>query len=174
MEIFDNFNPVLIGQYMFVEFIIGVVVGTIFKFIAKFNANRADNFQVFPATDYSSIQFGENFPRAEFDPLKLPPEFVIVQYDSDTVICEDFFTFLGSSLKVEYQNGQYLEAGQSALSSPVYLFTVVVPAILGFYSMFFPFVSQVGSLLLVSGLAWMFITFWIPMIWGILQLSFKE
>lgn len=167
MEVFDVFKSldfILIGKCMAVELFLGVFAGIIVKFAAKFNASRANDVQVFRATDYSSRHFGRNFPRGAFDPFKLPPEFVIVQYDSDEVISENFFPLLGDSTKAEYQNGEYRGHGFSALSSPVYLTTVVIPIVLGFFPALLPFINKIGSPLLFSGLAWMFITFWMPML----------
>jgi hypothetical protein len=169
MEVFDVFKSldfILIGKCMAVELFLGVFAGIIVKFAAKFNASRTNSVQAFRATDYSSRHFGRNFPRGAFDLFKLPPEFVVVQYDSNEVISEKFFTFLGDSTKAEYQNGEYRGHGFSALSSPIYLTTVVIPIVLGFFPSLLPFVNKIGSPLLFSGLAWMFITFWIPILFS--------
>jgi uncharacterized protein (DUF433 family) len=161
MEVFDIFKSldfILIGKWMAVELFLGVFAGIIVKFAAKFNASHSNSVQVFRATDYSSRYFGRNFPRGAFDPFKLPPEFIVVQYDSNEVISENFLTFLGDSTKAEYQNGEYRGHGFSALSSPVYLTTVVIPIVLGFFPALLPFINKIVSPLLFSGLAWMFIT----------------
>jgi hypothetical protein len=167
MEIFDIFKSIdliLIGKYMAAELLIGIIVGITVKYVAKFNASRASDIQVFPATEYSSRHFGKNFPRGAFDFFKLPPEFVLVQYADNEVVCENFFTFLGDSTKAEYRDGQYRGHGFSALSSPIYLFTVVIPIVLGFFPALLPLINKIGGSLLMSGLIWMFMTFWMPMI----------
>lgn len=160
-NIFDDLDFLLVGKYMVAELLIGAIAGIIFKQVAKLNANRSSNTQVFQATDYSSRYFGKNFPTDDFDVFRLPPEFIVVQYGNDEVISENFFTFLGNSTKAEYQNGQYRGNSSSALSSPTYLTTIVIPVLLGFFSAVLPFADNVNSSLFLSGLIWLFITFYI-------------
>jgi hypothetical protein len=163
-DAFKSFDLILISQYMAVEFLIGIIAGIIVKYLAKFNASRVGNAQVFSAKDYSSIHFGKDFPRRSFDLLSLPPEFVIVQHTEQEVVCEEFFTIFGSSIKAEYRNGQYRMHGISALSSPLYLFTVVIPTALGFFSASMSLLDKIGILLLISGVVWIFITSLVQML----------
>jgi len=170
---FDSSDIILIGKYMAAELFIGIFVGIIVKQVAKFNASRTSDIQVFSATDYSSIHFGGNYPRGSLDPFKLPVEFVIVQYASNDVVCETFFTFLGDSTKAEYLNGQCKGVSLSALSSPVYLTTIVIPAILWFISIQLPFLNKISTPLFASALIWMFITFSLPALFILLKLPRK-
>ncbi|MDY6940660.1 MAG: hypothetical protein SWY16_23750 [Cyanobacteriota bacterium] len=168
-NIFNSFDFALIGKYLIAELLIGICIGVAIKYIAQFKANQADNTQIFSAKDYSSIYFGTNFPRGEFDPFKLPPEFVIVRYSNDRVICEEFFTFLGDSTKATYENGQCQGYEFSVASSPIYLCTVVIPIVLGFFPSILSFYETVGIPLLISGLFWMFVTFFIPILFILLK-----
>jgi hypothetical protein len=170
---FDSSDFILIGAYMAAELFIGIFVGVTVKQLAKFKASRTSDVKIFSAKDYSSINFGENYPRGSLDLFKLPVEFVIVQYVNNEVVRETFFTFLGDSTKAEYLNGQCKGTSLSALSSPVYLTTIAIPAILWFISIQIPFLNKISSPLFASALIWMFITFSLPALFILLKFPRK-
>ena len=168
LGIFRDFDLALISKCMIVELAIGIVVGFILKQVAKISANRTSNLQVIPSNEYTSPHFAKNFPRHAFDIFQLPPEFVIVQSVSDQLISEDFYTSLGSSTKVRYENEEYRGYGYSALTAPVYLCTVVIPIVVGFFPALLPFIGKTFSPLLYSGMTWMFLSFLIQPLLGLL------
>jgi hypothetical protein len=164
----QDFNTVVILKYIIVDLLIGIAVGFILKQAIKINANRTSNLQVISAKDYTSSYFGKNFPKHAFDIFQLSPEFVVLQSANDQVISEDFYTFLGSSTKAQYENEEYRGHGYSALSSPVYLCTVVLPIAIGFFPALLPFVGKAFSPLLYSGMGWMFLEFLAQPLFGML------
>jgi hypothetical protein len=117
LGIFRDFDLALISKCMIVELAIGVVVGFTLKQVAKISANRTSNLQVISSNEYTSPHFAKSFPRHAFDIFQLPPEFVIVQSVNDRLISEDFYTSLGSSTKVFYENEEYRGYGYSALTT---------------------------------------------------------
>lgn len=152
----------LVITYMAVELFIGIVMGIALKSFAKAKAEQAEETKVIPANDYTSPHFGKKFPRVSLDPLQLPTEFVIVQYADDAMLCERFYTCLGQSTKATYQDGKLKAYGSSELSSPLYLMTIFIPIFFGADPNYSPFVTKAGNPLLLSGLAWLPIMFWIP------------
>jgi hypothetical protein len=144
--------------YMIGDLLLGICIGLIIKQVNISRAAQSSNSRVFATKDYSSIYFGKNFPRSPFDPFQLPRELVIVRYVNDEVVSEKFFTFLGDSAKAIYQNGQYEGLVNSGLRSPVFFFTVLFPILQGFVASFVPSLQIVGIPLLISGLAWIFLT----------------
>ena len=142
------------------EFAIGVAVGLVVKLVARARTVGNENLQLFPAQAYESIEFGTDFPTHGFDVLSLPPEFVVVESAGGEVISEDFYTVLGSSSKAIYQNGDYRGKTYSALSSPLYLCTVLIPSIAGGCFPFLkPLIGGNFNPLLCSGIIWLAITF---------------
>ena len=168
LGIFRDFDLVVISKCMIVELAIGIVVGFILKQVAKIGANRTSDLQVISSSEYISRHFAKNFPRHAFDIFQLPPEFVIVQSVNDRVISEDFYTSLGSSTKVLYDNEEYRGYGYSALTAPVYLCTVVIPIVVGFFPALLPFIGKTFSPLLYSGMTWRFLSFLIQPLFGLL------
>jgi hypothetical protein len=167
-DIFKGLTVLLIVNYMAGEFILGTLLGISFKLITKFNASRSTDVRVYAASDYSSKHFGKNFPRGGgFDLFQLSPELIVVEYSGDKIVRESFYTFLGNSIKAEYQDGKLTSTASSALSAPIYLVTVVIPILFGFFTIRFPTLHKIGIPLLVSGLIWMFITIFIPMFIGL-------
>lgn len=157
LGLFRDFDIALIAKYMTVELLIGAVIGLISKQVAKSNASSASDLHVVPARDYTSSYFGRNFPRHAFDTFRLPPEFVIVQSANGEILGEEFFTFLGSSTKARYENGEYKGHSFSALTSSMYFCTVVIPIVAGFFpALTLPF-GKAFIPLLFSGVTWLFI-----------------
>jgi hypothetical protein len=166
---FDNFELLLIAKFAIGELLIGIIAGIILKLVMKFNADRDSNCQIFKPKAYSSIKFGKFSPRHFGDALLLPPEFVIVKSLNSQVISEEFFTSLGASSKFAYENGVFKGGEFSILIYPVYLFTVIVPIMVGFFPSLLPFIGKSFSPLLYSGIGWLFSTFLIQTIVGSLK-----
>ena len=166
---FSGFDLLLIAKFAIGELLIGIIAGIIFKLVMKFNANQDSNCQIFESKAYNSIKFGKFAPRHFGDALLLSPEFIIVKSLDGQVISEEFFTFLGASSKFVYENGIYKGGEFSFLIYPVYLFTVIVPIVVGFFPSLLPFVGQLFSPLLYSGIVWLFSTFLIQAIVGSLK-----
>jgi hypothetical protein len=85
------------------------------------------------------------------------------------VISEELFTFLGASSKFVYENGVFKGGEFSILIYPVYLFTVIVPILVGFFPSLLPFVGKFFSPLFYSGISWLFLTFLVQTIIGSLK-----
>ena len=166
---FDDFNLLLIAKFAIGELLIGIIAGIIFKLVMKFNANQDSNCQIFEPKTYNSIRFGKFTPRHFGDALLLSPEFIVVKSLNGQVISEEFFTFLGASSKFVYENGIYQGGEFSFLIYPVYLFTVIIPIVVGFFPSLLPFVGKLFSPLLYSGIVWLFSTFLIQTIVGSLK-----
>ena len=166
---FDDFNLLLIAKFAIGELLIGIIAGIIFKLVMKFNANQDSNCQIFEPKTYNSIKFGKFTPRHFGDALLLSPEFIVVKSLNGQVISEEFFTFLGASSKFVYENGIYQGGEFSFLIYPVYLFTVIIPIVVGFFPSLLPFVGKLFSPLLYSGIVWLFSTFLIQTIVGSLK-----
>jgi hypothetical protein len=144
---------------MILELAIGIVVGFILKQVAKVGANRTSNLQVISSNEYTSSHFANNFPKHSFDIFQLPPKFVIVQSVNDRLVSEDFYTSLGSSTKVLYENEEYRGYVYSTLTAPVYLCTVVISIVIGFFPALLPFIGKTFCPRLYSGMTWMFLSF---------------
>lgn len=162
LGILGDLDILLIAKYMGIELLIGAMVGVIFKQIMKMRANGISDSQVISARDYTSTYFGNDFPKHAFEVFRLPPDFVIVQSKNDAVISEEYFSVFGSATKATYKNGKYQGHGYSAFSSPVYLCTVVLPILVGFFPSLLPFVGKIFEPCLFSGLAWSVMTFVLP------------
>jgi hypothetical protein len=176
LGILKDLNWALISQYMVIELVIGAIAGLIFKQVKKISASRNPNLQVISSKDYTSQHFAKNFPRHSFDIFRLPPEFVIVQSEDEQLISEDFYTFLGSSVQVFYENGAYKEGSCSALKAPVYIFTVMLPIFIGFFPtvLSLPFIGKTGNLMLYSGAIWAVLLFYIQPLLEFLMRSRKH
>ena len=166
---FDDFDLLLVAKFAIGELLIGIIAGIIFKLVMKFNANQDNNCQIFEPKAYSSIKFGKFSPRHFGDALLLSPEFIVVKSLNGQVISEEFFTFLGASSKFVYENGIYKGGEFSFLIYPVYLFTVIIPIMVGFFPSLIPFIGKFFSPLLYSGIAWLFLTFLIQIVVGSLK-----
>jgi hypothetical protein len=171
MNMFDSFDLLLIAKLAIGELAIGITAGIIFKLAMKFDANQDGSCQIFEPKEYSSIKFGKFSPRHFGDALLLPPEFVVVKSLNGQVTSEEFFTFLGASSKFVYENGIFKGGDFSILIYPVYLFTVIVPILVGFFPSLLPFVGKFFTPLLYSGIGWLFLTFLIQTIVGSLKQS---
>jgi hypothetical protein len=163
--IFSNLDVVL--KLMFVELLLGCIAGFIFKQIIKIKARNDENTQIFSPSEYTSVHFGKNFPRCSMDILLLDPEFILVKIEGSETT-EEFYNFLGACEKFKYQNGRIISGGLLLLN-PVYLCTVVIPSVIGFFPSLIPFINQYFSPLFYSGLLWMFATFLIQTVIGILK-----
>ncbi len=166
---FNDFDLLLIAKFAIGELLIGIIAGIIFKLVMKFNAYKDSNCQIFEPKAYNSIKFGKFSPRHFGDALLLSPEFIVVKSLDGQVISEEFFTFLGASSKFIYENGIFKGGEFSFLIYPVYLFTVIIPILVGFFPSFLPFVDKLFSPLLYSGIVWLFSTFLIQAIVGSLK-----
>jgi hypothetical protein len=166
---FNDFDPLLITKFTICELILGIIAGIIFKQVIKFNANQDINCQIFEPKAYTSIKFGQFSPRHFGDAFLLSPEFIIVKSLNGEVISEEFITFLGASSKFLYEYGVYKGGDFSAWMYPVYISTVIIPIVIGFFPSLLPFVGKFFSPLLYSGIAWLFLTFLIQMLIGSLK-----
>ena len=171
---FSGFDLLLIAKFEIGELLIGIIAGIIFKLVMKINANQDSNCQIFKPKEYTSIKFGKFAPRYFGDALLLSPEFIIVKSLDGQVISEEFLTFLGASSTFVYENGIYKGSEFSFLIYPVYLFTVIVPIVVGFFPSLLPFVGQFFSPLLYSGIVWLCSTFLIQIIVGSLKQSLSN
>jgi hypothetical protein len=167
--ILKDFDPGLVSKYMLWEFLIGATIGFILSRFLQFKARQASNLTVTSPKEYLSLHFGRQLPRHTFDPLPLPPVFIIVESANDQVISERFFSLAGSSTKATYNNGEYQGHGYAAWESPVYCCTVVFPCLVGFLLALLPFVGNFFTPLFYSGLAWMMVTGISQFIWTIIQ-----
>ena len=97
---------VTIFQYMALELITGVLVGLIAKEIIKLDARKSSNMQIFSSSEYSSRSYGNNLPKLNFfNIFNLKPKLVIVHYQEDQIVREDFYTILGDRTTAIYRNG---------------------------------------------------------------------
>jgi hypothetical protein len=145
-------------KLMALELAIGCIVGLIVKQIVKIKAQNEPSTQIFLPNEYTSVYFGKNFPRCGGDMFLLSPEFIVVRSEGNATTTEEFYNFLGARAKFKYEDGRIVSGG-FFLFDPVYLCTVVIPSLIGFFPSFIPFVSHYFSPLLYSGLAWIFTTF---------------
>ncbi|WP_310485165.1 hypothetical protein [Chamaesiphon sp. VAR_48_metabat_403] len=166
---FDDFDLLLIAKFAIGELLIGIISGIIFKLVIKFNADRDSNCQIFESKAYSSIEFGKFAPRHFGDAFLFSPEFVIVRSSNGEVISEKFLTFLGASSKFVYENGISKGGDFLIFTYPVYLSTVILPIIVGFFPSLLPFIGKFFSPLLYSGIAWLFLTFLLQALIGLLR-----
>jgi hypothetical protein len=166
---FDDVDLLLIAKFAIGELLIGIISGIIFKLVMKYNADRDRNCQVFEPKAYRSILLGENSPRHFGDAFLLSPEFVIVKSSNGEVISEEFFTFLGASSKFVYEHGIYKCDDFLTFTYPVYLFTVIIPIVVGFFPSLLPFIGKFFSSLVYSGMVWLFLTFLIQALIGLLR-----
>ncbi|NEQ46791.1 MAG: hypothetical protein F6K00_25920 [Leptolyngbya sp. SIOISBB] len=154
-------------QYMAAELFLGCLVSIIIKQIAVFRASYAGNTQVLRTKDYSSRHLQES-SIAPFDFLGLPLQTVIVHYDGEEVISEQFFNLLGGSTEARYQNGQYAGYGYSVVTyfQAIYTATVVLPIPMGLFLLAIPSldIHINGLLLLCSGIAWWILTIFLPFV----------
>jgi hypothetical protein len=164
--IFNGLEAVV--KLMALEIAIGCIVGLIVKQVVKIKVQNEPNTQIFSPNDYTSVYFGKNFPRCGGDMFLLSPEFIVVRSEGNATTTEEFYNFLGARAKFKYEDGRIISGG-FFLFDPVYLCTVVIPSLVGFFPSFIPFVSQYFSPLLYSGLAWMLTTFVVQIIIGSLK-----
>lgn len=163
-------NPFqVIGGFMFAELLIGAIFGIIKKYISQFSSDT-NYSKAFLAKEYTSKHFGNNFPRDSFDPFKLPPEIIIVSFvpDSGEVLKEEFITTLGCATDAQYRDGKMISYGSNS-PSPLYVIVALIPCIIGFYGSFSSSISDISFLLLMSGFAWLFIIFFLPLIIRIIK-----
>jgi hypothetical protein len=166
---FNDFDMLLTTKFAIGELIIGIIAGMIFKQVIKLNATKDSNCQILRPEAYSSIKFGKFSPRHLGDAFLLSPEFIIVKSSNDEVISEEFLTSLGASSKFLYENGVYKGGDFLAWVYPVYLLTVIIPIVIGFFPSLLPFVGKFSSPLLYSGIIWLFLTFLIQILIGSLK-----
>ncbi len=153
----------MVLKYMLVEFLIGYLAGLCRKQAVKASATRYSK-KVVPAKKYNSIYFGKNLPLYELGFLILKPEFVIVSYarENNIVTSETFFTFLGSSIHINYQNGNPESHYRYAMGTcPIFIGTMIMPFVLGLFLsplclVFSPIIDW-AFMLFVSGMAWLFL-----------------
>lgn len=152
---------------MAAELLLGCLVSFIIKQVATFRASRADNAQVLRTRDYSSTHLQASSV-APFDFFGLPLQTVIVRYDGEEVISEQFFNLLCGSTEARYQNGQYAGHGYSALTyfQAIYTATVVLPIPAGLLFLAIPSlrINVNGLLLFLSGIAWWILTIILPFV----------
>ena len=132
---------------MVVELIIGVLLGILTKQIIKYDARKSSVTQIFSAEEYSSIRYGNNLPKNYFFNLfNLKPNLVIVHYQEEQVIKEDFYTAIGDRTTAIYQNGIFVKCFWELWGLPVYLCTTIIPLLLGFISaIFLSFIPLINS-----------------------------
>jgi len=117
---------------MFIELVLGILVGIISKEIIKLRAKKSSNMQVFSSSNYCSIEHQNNLPKLNFYNLfNLKPNLVIVSYFEEQIIREDFYTFLGDRTSTIYQDGIFVNSFWELLGSPIYIFTAVAPLVIG-------------------------------------------
>jgi hypothetical protein len=92
-----------------------------------------------------------------------------VKSSNGEVVSEKFFTFLGASSKFVYENGIYKGRKFSILIYPVYLFTVILPIVIGFFPSLLPFIGKFFTPLFYSGIVWLFLTFLMQTLIGSLK-----
>ncbi len=168
LGMFRDFDIDSISKYMGGEFIIGAVTGLVIKRLTIFNSRNASDLQLISAKEYTARYPDRNLLKHPFDLFLLTPEFVILRMENETIAQEGFYTFFGASMKISYENGSKKYDG-SALTSPIYLCTVLVPIVIGFFPSLLPFVGKYFSPLLYSGLVWMFLTFLLQPFTGMLN-----
>jgi hypothetical protein len=148
---------------MLVEFAIACLIGLCnkqwVKIVAKFHVDS----KIVLAKKYDSIYFGRNFPRQERDPFLLAPEFILIKFKNNDIVIEEFFTFLGSSIKVKYENGICKGSKYSTQTCPIYSIGIVIPIFVGLLFCLVPIVGGYFSLLLLSGFGWIFLTLLLQM-----------
>ena len=161
-------NHVLtIAQYMAVELILGVLVGIISKEIIKLDARKSSAMQSFESSEYCSIGYGDSLPKLNFfNIFNLKPKLVIVHYQEEQVVREDFYTFLGDRTTAIYQNGSFKNSYWELWGLPIYICTTVAPLFIGFLLgillSFSPPLESFFTYLLISGFVWGFIGVWVP------------
>jgi hypothetical protein len=168
LGIFRDFDMASISKYMGMEFLIGAVIGLVIKQLTMVNSRSSSDLQVISGKEYTATYPDRNLVKHPFDIFLLNPEFVILKTEGGTVTKEEFYTFFGASMKISYENGNKQYDG-SALTSPIYLCTVLIPIVAGFFPSLLPFVGQYFSPLLYSGLVWMFLTFLLQPLTGMLN-----
>jgi hypothetical protein len=156
LSFLDKIGVLLILKMMFVELLIGVVIGV--------GKKVTPTKRVFSAQEYTSAFFGRDLPRGAFNPFALAPSLVIVDYDNDRVRQETFYSPLGDH--TSFVDGRSTSIGASILSSPTYLMIATLPMLLGFLGTVFlsrlPFINKYASSYLFSGLAWNMLMLIIP------------
>jgi hypothetical protein len=168
LGMFGDFDIASISKYMGIEFIIGAVIGLVIKQLTIVNSRNTSDLQVISGKEYTAAYPDRNLLRHPFDIFLLTSEFVILKTEHGTITKEEFYTFFGASMKISYENGSKKYDG-SALTSPIYLCTVLIPIVVGFFPSLLPFVGQYFSPLLYSGLLWMFLTFLLQPLTGMLN-----
>lgn len=163
---------VTIAQYMGVELIIGIFAGILSKEMIRFNAQISSSKKVFLPSDYCSIRYGNNLPKSEFYNLfNLQQNLVIAHYKEEKVVREDFYTFLGDRTSLIYRDEilndkVFKNAFLGLLGNPIYVCTVVIPSMAGFLlGLLFSFIPSIEIFfthLLISGLVWGLVGFWLP------------
>ena len=156
-----------LAQYMALELILGILVGFISKEIIKSDARKSSNTQIFQTSEYSSRHFGNHLPKLNFfNIFNLKPKLVIVHYQEDQMIREDFYTFLGDRTTAIYKNGVFDQSYWDLWGLPIYICTVVAPLLIGFIPgillFFIPSLNSFFSYLFISGLFWGFVGIWLP------------
>jgi hypothetical protein len=168
LGIFRGFDIDSISKYMGIEFFIGAVLGFMIKKLAITNFRNISNYQIISAKDYVDRYPDRSLLKHPFDIFLLTPEFIGLRMENETITREDFYTFFGASMKITYENGSKKYDG-SALTSPIYLCTVLIPIVVGFFPSLLPLIGKYFSPLLYSGLVWMFLTFLLQPFTGMLN-----
>jgi hypothetical protein len=169
LGVFRDFGIASIFKYMGIEFLMGAVIGLVIKQLTIFNSRNASNTQIVSAKEYTATYPDGNLLKHPFDLFLLTPEFVVLKTENGVISREEFYTFFGASMIINYENGMKRYGGGSALTAPIYLCTVVVPSVVGFFTSLLPFIGQYFSPLLYSGLVWMFLTFLLQPFTGMLN-----
>jgi len=103
-------HAIIIAQYMAVELIVGILFGIISKELIKLSAKNSSNIKVFSSSEYHSIKHENNLPKSNFfNIFNLNPKLVIVHYQENQTIREDFYTFVGDRISVIYQDEESTE-----------------------------------------------------------------
>ncbi len=132
---------------MTLELILGVVVGVISKEIIKLDARKSSGMQVFSSFEYRSRRYGSNLPKLNFfNIFNLKPKLVIVHYQEDQIVKEDFYTILGDRTTTIYHNGIFDKSYWELWGLPIYMCTAAVPSLIGFIAgVVFSFVPFLNS-----------------------------
>jgi hypothetical protein len=164
LSFLDKIGVALILKMMLAELLVGVAVGVGKKELARLQAIILPTKRAFSTREYTSAFFDGNLPRGAFNLLYLAPSLVIVDYASDQVTRETFYSPLGD----HFVGGQPTLTSGTVLSSPTYLSMIVLPMLLGFLGALFlswlPFVNKYAGTYLFSGVVWNMIVALLPVL----------
>ncbi|MGL5834416.1 MAG: hypothetical protein ACRC1Z_14450 [Waterburya sp.] len=163
-----KFDLRLFLLFVLIELLIGILIGWII--MAKkltYSHIYSDKYKFFAKNKYISKYYTNNYPESFFNAFGMEKyNFIFVKYNQNQLVSETFYTWLGTSAIAHYHNGEYISTTTSVFTSPLFIFTVFIPGLLGSQLESFDRIGlhDFRFYLQISASSWFVGVFWFPVL----------